>query len=725
MKRNHCKKIPWKYVIFVTFIPFGIFVHWSESDAWWNSLGKALCCAISSFFPSRGDYASSATPGYWIFHLLVVCFVAFVLFEYIIGKNLLNRLILFSSNIIGYELNVFWASNEESFCLASDFKKSKCRTVFVFSTEAIADGGIKKKLLEKVKRSCGLWIFGIPEDFFGIKSLCTVKQRHFFLAADSYLNVIMAKALVASIENKEIKDGILIEIYVRVSAEADDDVLYLWADECNEKIKNVCVYIVREEGVVSRDFLYRYPMLESPNIAIEDIVRKDKDKKEIAVCGEFRILLIGFGMQGQRLLNDMVCDAQFLNKSGSPVPLSVDVIDKDVSSFGWYEENCKVACSRYKIIFKRCDVKKLVFWKKIATNGVMDYNRIVVCTGDDDLNVRVANDISHVYKLRNYSMWENSVESKRPIVFARIRNRDISDIVDSLHCDGEIGWHCFGHIKSVYREDYVCKSDQGGWWRAAMRLNGLYCGKSSCYDLENWKKLSMFDKESSLASVFFQRNFLRMFGFDIKKGDKNFKSISKYFESNDWFAEIEHLRWMAFHFVRGVELWEPPKDECINGKKPSWFIKRHIRKHAALVEYSRLGEIDKVFETSLKTKDQDLLKGLEAIQYYFSDVTMNREDLNQEYIPTPENLDDVNLPTEVNEIIEELAKNVHEVWAKRRYDSGWRYGKCRNDRNKSHPSLVSYEKLNEEEKQYDRETVIGSLKLLYKKGFLIVKGERI
>lgn len=35
---------------------------------------------------------------------------------------------------------------------------------------------------------------------------------------------------------------------------------------------------------------------------------------------------------------------------------------------------------------------------------------------------------------------------------------------------------------------------------------------------------------------------------------------------------------------------------------------------------------------------------------------------------------DVELPAELSQLIEQMSKNVHEVWAKSRMDQGWTYG---------------------------------------------------
>ena len=91
------------------------------------------------------------------------------------------------------------------------------------------------------------------------------------------------------------------------------------------------------------------------------------------------------------------------------------------------------------------------------------------------------------------------------------------------------------------------------------------------------------------------------------------------------------------------------------------------------------------------------------------------------YVPKPEKTDDIVLSEELNSLVEAMAKNVHEVWAESRISQGWTYGPERNDALKTHPCLVPYEDLPEVEKAYDRDTAVGTLKLICKLGFKITK----
>lgn len=90
-----------------------------------------------------------------------------------------------------------------------------------------------------------------------------------------------------------------------------------------------------------------------------------------------------------------------------------------------------------------------------------------------------------------------------------------------------------------------------------------------------------------------------------------------------------------------------------------------------------------------------------------------------DYTPAPMDLSSVDLPESLIQLSERIAENVHEVWAKARMDEGWTYGEKRDDIHKKHPCLVPYDELPEEEKEYDRNTAMNTIKMVKKLGFRI------
>ena len=91
------------------------------------------------------------------------------------------------------------------------------------------------------------------------------------------------------------------------------------------------------------------------------------------------------------------------------------------------------------------------------------------------------------------------------------------------------------------------------------------------------------------------------------------------------------------------------------------------------------------------------------------------------YQPNPIDTADVRLPEELLELTEQIAENVHEVWAASRLAEGWVWGENRDNEKKTTPCLVPYEELPEIEKEYDRNTALQTLKLIVKLGYTIEK----
>lgn len=95
--------------------------------------------------------------------------------------------------------------------------------------------------------------------------------------------------------------------------------------------------------------------------------------------------------------------------------------------------------------------------------------------------------------------------------------------------------------------------------------------------------------------------------------------------------------------------------------------------------------------------------------------------MKRNFVPQPMDASDVQLPEELNVLIEQMAQNLHEVWVQNRMEQGWKYGEDRSDALKQHPCLIPYDELPEVEKDYDRDTAIGIIKLIVKLGFKISK----
>jgi len=89
------------------------------------------------------------------------------------------------------------------------------------------------------------------------------------------------------------------------------------------------------------------------------------------------------------------------------------------------------------------------------------------------------------------------------------------------------------------------------------------------------------------------------------------------------------------------------------------------------------------------------------------------------YQPQPLDASDVELSPSLNDLIERLAANNHDHWALQRIADGWCFGPNRDDVAKTHPDLLPYDDLPEPEKEYDRRSVVETLKAIIALGYSI------
>lgn len=87
------------------------------------------------------------------------------------------------------------------------------------------------------------------------------------------------------------------------------------------------------------------------------------------------------------------------------------------------------------------------------------------------------------------------------------------------------------------------------------------------------------------------------------------------------------------------------------------------------------------------------------------------------YHPEPVDTSDITLPEELLELTEQIAENVHDVWAMGRIAEGWVYGERKDPQKKTTPLLVPYKALPESEKAYDRNTALETIKLIIRLGY--------
>ncbi len=284
-------------------------------------------------------------------------------------------------------------------------------------------------------------------------------------------------------------------LYVRIEAPADELLYQTWAANVRDVVTPV---LIRESQLIAKDLMRRHPLLKIPRI-YEKI---DRQTAEVKV-ERINILLIGFGATGQDVLNEIICNGQFVKsydseKKSVPVPLHVDVVEQDEKvieeycvrhplatrhlkfgavkdedrcncyDVGFVEHTCidgdtidAVMCGdkRYEInLDKECvriEGKNFDDWfiKRLETGNQCPYDRIIVCLKGDEKTLAIAEKIVEFAR-------RHGVYIGPGVVFARVkdpaRNRYLpqgkirTPFTRGVDQDVDSSVALFGDLSSIY-----------------------------------------------------------------------------------------------------------------------------------------------------------------------------------------------------------------------------------------------------------------------------------
>ncbi|KDO35630.1 hypothetical protein SPRG_00474 [Saprolegnia parasitica CBS 223.65] len=168
------------------------------------------------------------------------------------------------------------------------------------------------------------------------------------------------------------------------------------------------------------------------------------------------------------------------------------------------------------------------------------------------------------------------------------------------------------------------------------------------------------------------------------------------------------------HLVDDYHLYQLLKDERERGKTTLRFDELSRLLDLYLRKEKRNGEIDQAHvkrETAL-------------VMYRFRNSLIDmpsREKEGHEYIPNPIDTSMVELGPNLLALGEAMAENVHDIWAIERIEQGWSWGPRRDDTLKTHPNLIPYAEMSEDEQSYDVRTSMETIKTIIAMKYTIVR----
>ncbi|KAJ8959408.1 hypothetical protein NQ318_022098 [Aromia moschata] len=170
--------------------------------------------------------------------------------------------------------------------------------------------------------------------------------------------------------------------------------------------------------------------------------------------------------------------------------------------------------------------------------------------------------------------------------------------------------------------------------------------------------------------------------------DTSMVSLASYVESiRDKLAENIHEMW-AMNKIEAGWLWGEYRDDI-----------RHI--HPCLVPFDKLPPAEKRYDSQL------------AVQTLKTVIALGRMVTS---LP-PLDLSAITLTAKLEELVDHLAENTHNLWAKERIQQGWTYGLNEDPDMLRSPHLVPYNKVDDAIKKANRDTASETVRTLLVYGY--------
>ena len=531
-----------------------------------------------------------------------------------------RRLVNYIKSVMTLDKNkfVFWGQELDERCLllGQDIYKKHLHSEVIISLfdDRISNFIDEYRLYDALnKKDLILRIY--DTDNFPFNSLFA--PTHFFITNDETWNVKGCIKLLK--ERKECGIKNKVDIYIRLS-EGEKCILYedflnsLQFVPENEK-PFINIHVFNESDIIARDFVYKYPTLQSPTFK----TNINHDTAKIRNETKINILILGFGWQGKQLLTHIVESSQFIKEEQPQFesPIYVDILDKNEKMFDQYKALRLDACKKYHLKFKKCDVmsSRFIDWMSV---WIQNYDRIIISLGEDSMNLEIC---SLIQKLQRINGCKEHLE-----IFVKQNHLLSSSTNEELGRTSQSNIPIyFGMISSVYTNDIILQENID---TIAKYLNLAYdCQKNNkdfAIEMKNWdsvnKKwisLPLVEQHSNRSQAEGIRNILLLLGYDIKftLASKNeecqkimYSQIERKMRENKddlllTLAKSEHLRWSAFELMQGIKPWIINETTTVKEAAENNFmanqVKKHFR-HAALVEFEQLSTVDQKLE---KLKD--------------------------------------------------------------------------------------------------------------------------
>lgn len=559
---------------------------------------EAINRAAASFFRSQGGLESPEGSTkvyccYAVFQMLVVLYLVGLAFSYL-GRDFFNsvHVVLSKRN---RTLAIWGYSHKAELLVRGLTPESNVRNViFLLSLSDEYDDNRRKRLVHKISRlksdHCRVQCHWHFVDYDAVSPGNIVADRNFFISESGRFNIALAQKAIEAANEKRLDSMVY---YVRVETSSDEKYFSTWIDGLSDGKTNggipVDIRILKESDMIAESLVTQSPVEMRMPLNVGPGVKSEKP---------FSVLFVGFGKNGRSAMNKTIENSQCSWRD-----FRATVVDKDLKSWQAFERKCGEAVREYHISFEQHEFGTCAFSEFLerALNNCA-YDRIIVCLGDDKQALSFCSEAERIQREKFPRVRETPIYVQMDEPYAAFEKGVNGEPGDNRECVGGANLRClamasnitiFGTLNHIY--NMYCIDDEAVL-RTAKWLQYWYnggddgCGHKKKLEMardcgqftkmrtqimdEEWKSTRYFDKCSTRSAAFGQRNLLRMLGFEIRQFDVK-KSEDRIVSREEFeacisggalclLAECEHLRWNAFHFVRGIRKWDmqsPSLDE--------------------------------------------------------------------------------------------------------------------------------------------------------------------
>lgn len=381
----------------------------------------------------------------------------------VFAKRREDRNWLASHSVNSGNTHIFLQDSEYSFTLAEDIKKTleSSLTVLVSYPNPDADS-LGLSLWEKITRFLHPSASG-NEAFDTIvytkSHLAEITENNFYdglglKELQPYFNDEGCKLYLLGDDEEENfrivyllnKVGCKAEIFCRACREGVNK-MYEEALTNSEK---------RNFHIVDSSYLAVRTVKNNPELLPVNFVEKGKDeagRQEGWVASEFHSLIIGFGEIGRESLKFLYEHAAFIGKDYKKSPFSCTIIDSYADGLEMELNHSFPGMTEEKGVYlKKMDAGSKSFWDMLKSD-IARLNYIVICTGDDKLNLRLATDILEFGNKSGRKLSENMA------ILVAIKNPGKLDdaVVNHYNSIKEYGGclHIFADQRSLWTYDNI------------------------------------------------------------------------------------------------------------------------------------------------------------------------------------------------------------------------------------------------------------------------------